>query len=111
MAGLQGVGRKRELATNLVAGESGAARRRTRVAFRQPSDQASRSSSCDQRHHSLRAWLRGHLAVGFGGRPPFAGWRRAAAPAFVASYQCALAINDVITAVLLRWQFALCGWR
>ena len=38
---------------------------------------------------------------------PFAGVPLAPVPAFVASYQSALAINDVITAVLLFSQFAV----
>ena len=38
---------------------------------------------------------------------PFAGVPLAPVPAFVASYQSALAINDIITAVLLLSQFAI----
>ena len=38
---------------------------------------------------------------------PFAGVPLAPVPAFVASYQSALAINDVITAILLFSQFAV----
>src|ERR1700749_1556616 len=38
---------------------------------------------------------------------PFAGMPLTPVPAFVASYQSALAINDVITAVLLLSQFAI----
>src|SRR3954452_12471381 len=38
---------------------------------------------------------------------PFAGVPLAAVPAFVASYQSALAINDLITAILLFSQFAV----
>src|SRR4030081_2802867 len=38
---------------------------------------------------------------------PFAGMPLAPVPAFVASYQSALAINDIITAVLLFSQFAI----
>ena len=38
---------------------------------------------------------------------PFAGMPLAPVPAFVASYQSALAINDLITAVLLFSQFAV----
>ena len=40
---------------------------------------------------------------------PFATVPLAPIPAFIASYQSALAINDLITAVLLFSQFALCG--
>ena len=38
---------------------------------------------------------------------PFAGVPLAQVPAFVASYQSALAINDIITAVLLFSQFGI----
>lgn len=38
---------------------------------------------------------------------PFAGVPLAEVPAFVASYQSALAINDIITAILLFSQFAI----
>ena len=38
---------------------------------------------------------------------PFAGIPLAPVPAFIASYQSALAINDVITAVLLFSQFGI----
>lgn len=38
---------------------------------------------------------------------PFAGVPLAPVPAFVASYQSALAISDVITAILLFWQFGI----
>ena len=38
---------------------------------------------------------------------PFAGVPLAPVPAFVASYQSALAINDLITAILLFSQFAI----
>ena len=38
---------------------------------------------------------------------PFAGMPLAPIPAFVASYQSALAVNDLITAVLLYSQFAI----
>jgi PAS domain S-box-containing protein len=46
-------------------------------------------------------------ALVFGVTAPFAGMRLPAAPAFVASYQSALAINDLITAVLLFTQFGI----
>ena len=46
-------------------------------------------------------------ALGFAVVAPFAAVRLPPAPAFVASYQSALAINDLITAVLLFAQFAL----
>src|SRR5947208_3762035 len=49
----------------------------------------------------------GVLAVLFACAVPFAGVPLAPVPAFVASYQSALAINDVITAVLLLSQFAI----
>ena len=38
---------------------------------------------------------------------PYAGMPLAPIPAFVASYQSALAINDLITAILLFSQFAI----
>src|SRR5258705_143811 len=47
------------------------------------------------------------LAVLFACAVPFAGVPLAPIPAFVASYQSALAINDLITAVLLFSQFAI----
>jgi PAS domain S-box-containing protein len=49
----------------------------------------------------------GILAVLFACAVPFAGVPLPAVPAFVASYQSALAVNDVITAVLLFSQFAI----
>jgi PAS domain S-box-containing protein len=54
------------------------------------------------------AWaVVGISAVLFAVAVPFAGVPLAPVPAFVASYQSALAINDVITAVLLLSQFAI----
>ena len=49
----------------------------------------------------------GVSAVLFACAAPFAGVPLAQVPAFVASYQSALAINDVITAILLFSQFAV----
>src|ERR1700704_1243121 len=49
----------------------------------------------------------GISAVLFACAVPFAGAPLAPVPAFVASYQSALAINDLITAVLLFSQFAI----
>jgi PAS domain S-box-containing protein len=49
----------------------------------------------------------GVSAVLFACAAPFAGVPLAPVPAFVASYQSALAINDLITAVLLFSQFAI----
>ena len=49
----------------------------------------------------------GVSAVLFACAVPFAGMPLAPVPAFVASYQSALAINDLITAVLLFSQFAI----
>ena len=49
----------------------------------------------------------GVLAVLFACAVPFAGVPLAPVPAFVAGYQSALAINDLITAVLLFSQFAI----
>ena len=49
----------------------------------------------------------GVSAVLFACAVPFAGVPLAPVPAFVASYQSALAINDLITAVLLFSQFAI----
>src|SRR5215217_7046957 len=49
----------------------------------------------------------GISAVLFACAVPFAGVPLAAVPAFVASYQSALAINDLITAILLFSQFAV----
>ncbi|MEH2502509.1 PAS domain S-box-containing protein [Bradyrhizobium sp. AZCC 1578] len=49
----------------------------------------------------------GFSAVLFACAVPFAGVPLAPVPAFVASYQSALAINDLITAVLLFSQFAM----
>jgi PAS domain S-box-containing protein len=42
---------------------------------------------------------------------PFVGTPLTPVPAFVASYQSALAINDIITAILLFSQFAILRWR
>jgi PAS domain S-box-containing protein len=50
-------------------------------------------------------------AVLFAIAVPFAGMPLTPVPAFVASYQSALAINDLITAVLLFSQFAILRWR
>ena len=52
-----------------------------------------------------RAGRRRRLLVLFACAVPFAGMPLAPVPAFVASYQSALAINDLITAVLLFSQF------
>jgi len=49
----------------------------------------------------------GISAVLFGGIAPFATTKLTPVPAFVASYQAALAINDLITAILLFSQFSL----
>ena len=49
----------------------------------------------------------GVSAVLFACAVPFAGVPLTPVPAFVASYQSALAINDLITAVLLFSQFAI----
>src|ERR1700704_5102526 len=49
----------------------------------------------------------GISAVLFACAVPFAGAPLAPVPAFVASYQSALAINDLITAILLFSQFAI----
>ena len=49
----------------------------------------------------------GISAVLFGGVAPFAATKLTPVPAFVASYQSALAINDLITAILLYSQFSL----
>jgi PAS domain S-box-containing protein len=49
----------------------------------------------------------GVLLVLFAVAVPFAGMPLAPVPAFVASYQSALAINDLITAILLFSQFAI----
>jgi PAS domain S-box-containing protein len=46
----------------------------------------------------------------FVGVLPFAGMALAPVPAFVASYQSALAINDLITALLLFSQFVILRW-
>ena len=57
-----------------------------------------------------RAWalaVVGISSVLFACAVPFAGFPLAPVPAFVASYQSALAINDVITAILLFSQFAV----
>src|SRR2546423_15388681 len=73
----------------------------------------------DERHTflSTRAATRGKRraatavvgvsAVLFACAVPFAGVPLTPVPAFVASYQSALAINDLITAVLLFSQFAI----
>jgi PAS domain S-box-containing protein len=50
-------------------------------------------------------------AVLFAIAVPFAGIPLTPVPAFIASYQSALAINDIITAVLLLSQFAILRWR
>ena len=49
----------------------------------------------------------GVSSVLFAAAVPFAGTPLTPVPAFVASYQSALAVNDLITAVLLFSQFAV----
>jgi PAS domain S-box-containing protein len=60
-----------------------------------------------RRDRSAALTVVGVSAVLFACAVPFAGIPLAPVPAFVASYQSALAINDVITAVLLFSQFAI----
>src|SRR6516164_5865085 len=52
-------------------------------------------------------WVVGISAVLFALAVPYAGMPLTPVPAFVASYQSALAINDIITSVLLFSQFAV----
>ena len=52
-------------------------------------------------------WVVGISAILFALAVPYAGMPLTPVPAFVASYQSALAINDIITAVLLFSQFAV----
>jgi PAS domain S-box-containing protein len=59
------------------------------------------------RDRSIALAVVGILAVLFAITVPFAGMPLAPIPAFVASYQSALAVNDLITAVLLFSQFAV----
>ncbi|WP_426527328.1 PAS domain S-box protein [Bradyrhizobium sp. McL0615] len=60
-----------------------------------------------RRDHMPALAVVGVSAVLFAFAVPFAGVPLAPVPAFVASYQSALAINDLITAVLLFSQFAI----
>src|SRR3954463_123964 len=59
------------------------------------------------RDRTAAAAIVGASAFLFACAVPFAGTPLAPVPAFVASYQSALAINDLITAVLLFSQFAI----
>ena len=59
------------------------------------------------RDRSIALGVVGVSAVLFACAVPFAGMPLAPIPAFVASYQSALAINDLITAVLLFSQFVV----
>src|SRR6476646_4724314 len=60
-----------------------------------------------RRDNSVALGVVGISAILFACLVPFAGMPLAPIPAFVASYQSALAINDIITAVLLLSQFAV----
>src|SRR6187402_1008851 len=60
-----------------------------------------------RRDRSAALTVVGVSAVLFACAVPFAGVPLAPVPAFVASYQSALAINDLITAILLFSQFAI----
>src|SRR3954463_1906627 len=60
-----------------------------------------------RRDNSVALGVVGISAILFACLVPFAGMPLAPIPAFVASYQSALAINDLITAVLLFSQFAV----
>ncbi|MBV9564516.1 MAG: PAS domain S-box protein [Bradyrhizobium sp.] len=59
------------------------------------------------RDKALASSIVGVSAVCFALAVPYAGVPLAPVPAFVASYQSALAINDILTAVLLLSQFAI----
>ena len=61
--------------------------------------------------HTIAFIVVGISAVLFAGALPFAGMPLPPIPAFVASYQSALAVNDLITATLLFSQFRILrGW-
>jgi PAS domain S-box-containing protein len=60
-----------------------------------------------QRDHTVALSIVGLSAVLFACVVPFAGIPLAPVPAFVASYQSALAVNDLITAVLIFSQFGV----
>src|SRR6267154_4351009 len=60
-----------------------------------------------RRDHTAALAVVGVSAVLFACAVPFAGAPLAPVPAFVASYQSALALNDLITAILLFSQFAI----
>jgi PAS domain S-box-containing protein len=60
-----------------------------------------------QRDRTLALAVVGVSAVLFALAVPFAGTPMAQVPAFVASYQSALVLNDIITAILLLSQFAI----
>ena len=59
------------------------------------------------RDRSIALGVVGVSAVLFACAVPFAGTPLAPIPGFVASYQSALAVNDLITALLLSSQFAV----
>ncbi|NUS19076.1 MAG: hybrid sensor histidine kinase/response regulator, partial [Mesorhizobium sp.] len=56
-------------------------------------------------------WIVGVSSILFALAVPFAGIPLSPAPAFVASYQSALAVSDIITAVLLLSQFSVLRTR
>src|SRR5262249_60913584 len=63
----------------------------------------------EQRRRALAVVLVSVLA--FAAIAPFAKVKLAPVMAFVPSYQSALAINDLITAILLFGQFGILRWR
>lgn len=60
---------------------------------------------------SAALWIVGVSSVLFALAVPFAGIPLLPVPAFVASYQSALAVSDIVTAVLLLSQFAVLRTR
>lgn len=74
-----------------------------------PNDRSTFLSTLPATRSDRRAALAivGISAILFALAVPFAGLPLAQVPAFVASYQSALAVSDIITAVLLLSQFAV----
>src|SRR5882757_5468535 len=65
------------------------------------------TQTATRRDHALAFAVIGISSILFALSVPFAGMPLTPIPAFVASYQSALAINDLITAILLFSQFAI----
>src|ERR1700756_4209875 len=97
-----------------MAGSAEALARRLRCRLQEKSVQANNGRSvflstlpASNRERSVALAVVGVSAILFACAVPFAGMPLTPVPAFVASYQSALAVNDLITAVLLFSQFGI----